>query len=105
MTFTSIEIASSLPIVRVVASLAGVLVDHGFSSCTASSNEERHPSNVPVAATEHACVRVRKVVTRACKLAEPGVYLVSFCLPRLDPVCISMGRPRRPFKPNMFHRM
>ena len=43
MTFTSIESVSSLPIVRVLASLA-----------------------------EHARVRVRQVVTRACKLAEPG---------------------------------
>ena len=34
----------------------------------------------PVAAIEHACVRVGMVVTRACKIAKPCVYIVSFCL-------------------------
>ena len=33
----------------------------------------------PVATIEHACVRVGRVVTRACKLAEPCLYLVQVC--------------------------
>ena len=32
---------------------------------------------VPAATIEHACLRVDRVVARACKLVEPCVYLVS----------------------------
>ena len=33
---------------------------------------------VPAATIEHACLRVDRVVARACKLGEPRMYLVSF---------------------------